>query len=94
MPTYDYMCRVCSFVNEYCTNKSMPKSMQPPEDGKCPRCGAGDVANPAMEKQFSPTGISFDVIGGYDYQYGKKAWKKNMNTLDQAKVLAGEKNPY
>jgi hypothetical protein len=42
----------------------------------------------------SVQGISFDVPGGYDYEYGKKAWKRNMSVSDQAKVLEGKKDPY
>jgi ssDNA-binding Zn-finger/Zn-ribbon topoisomerase 1 len=84
---YDYICDKCNFTDEYSTNKSVPKDMQPPE--KCPKCQEG-----TMIRQFSPSGQSFDVIGGYDYTYGKKAWKKNMNMEDQSKVMAGTKAPY
>lgn len=87
MPTFDYKCKECGFTAEYCTNKSVPPSMKPPE--KCPECNKGK-----MEKLFSATGQSVDVIGGYDYQYGKKAWKKNLSQTDQAKVLSGEIDPY
>jgi len=87
MPTFDYKCMICGFTEEYCTNKSVPKDMKPPE--VCPKCGKGE-----MKKQFSATGQSVDIPGGYDYQYGKKAWKRNLSVADQAKVLTGEKDPY
>jgi len=87
MPCFNYKCNNCGFTNEYTKSISVPKEMQPPK--KCPKCKNGK-----MERQFSPQGQSFDVVGGYDYQYGKKAWKKNMSVSDQSKVLAGEKDPY
>jgi putative FmdB family regulatory protein len=85
MPTFDFKCDKCDFVNEYNTN--VP-SMLPPKF--CPKCKIGK-----LEKQFSPQGQSFDVIGGFEYTYGgKKNWKSRMNAADQASVLTGEKNPY
>jgi hypothetical protein len=47
-----------------------------------------------MERLFSANGISADVVGGYDYTYGKKAWKKNASTIDKAAILAGDQDPY
>jgi len=87
MSMYDYTCDKCGFADEYSTSPSVPKDMQPPEN--CPKCKEGK-----MIQQFSPAGQSFDVIGGYDYIYGKKAWKKNMGMEDQSKVMAGTKDPY
>lgn len=87
MPAYNYSCTECSFTDEYNTNKSLPAAFHPPEF--CPKCGKGK-----MEKQFSATGISFDVIGGYEYQYGKKNWKRNLSDNEKSKVLAGQQDPY
>lgn len=88
MPTYDYKCNECGFMDEYCTGQSVPKAMNPPE--VCPKCGKGK-----LEKQFSVQGQSFDIVGScYMNDYGKHAWKKNMSLDDQAKVLTGNKDPY
>lgn len=79
-------------MDEYNTSKSLPKEFNPPEDLMCPECKEG-----ILEKDFisSVAGISFDPGRfSYEYEYGKKAWKKNMSMSDQAKVLSGEKNPY
>jgi putative FmdB family regulatory protein len=87
MPNFDYKCNKCGFVNEYNTNKSLPKEFRPPK--KCPECKEGK-----MEQQFSAQNQSFDVINGYEYEYGKKAWRKHMSTVDRARVLSGEIPPY
>jgi hypothetical protein len=91
MSSFDFKCDKCGFTKEYNTSKSLPKEFNPPEDLLCPECHEGK-----LEKDFvsSVCGISFDVINGYDYEYGKKAWKRNMNINDQAKVLEGKKDPY
>lgn len=87
MSLFDYRCNKCKFTNEYSTSPSVPKDMKPPK--KCPKCKKGK-----MEQLFSATRQGIDVIGGYDYVYGKKAWKKHMSADDQSKVLRGEKDPY
>lgn len=87
MPTFNFKCKACGFQDEYCTNNSVPAEMRPPE--YCPHCKTGK-----LEQQFSPQGQSFDCPGAYDYTYGKKAWKRNMSPSDQAKVIAGDKDPY
>lgn len=89
MPLFDYKCDSCNVIIEYSTNASLPKDMRPPEDMICPTCKGGK-----LEKQLSVTGQIHDCPGGYDYIYGKKAWKKHLSLADQAKVLTGEKNPY
>jgi rubredoxin len=92
MPAYNYKCSDCDFLNEYNTNESLPKSLHPPEDMICPKCKTGKLE---IDTVSSMTGISFDPGRfSYEYEYGKKAWKKNMSVSDQAKVLAGTKNPY
>jgi len=62
---------------------------------KCPKCGEGK-----MEKQFPDCSkVGIDVIGGYEYQYGKKNWRKGKSAIEQAGYLVkGDdgtyKNPY
>jgi putative FmdB family regulatory protein len=81
MPIFDYKCDKCGNVEEHI-------SFKVPEN--CPKCLTGK-----FEQQFSPTRISFDIIGScYMNDYGKHAWKRNMSVADQASVLTGEKNPY
>jgi len=87
MPLFDFKCDHCGVVQEFSTNSSLPKSMQVPEN--CPKCNTGKLV-----KQFSVSGQSFDVVGGYDYEYGKKAWKKNKSVSEQADILTGDKTPY
>lgn len=90
MPLFDYKCsnKKCGFTDEYCTNKSVPKDMNPPD--KCPKCKKGK-----MEKQFSCQGQSNDIPGGKHYLPGcKKNWKSKMSTVDQSRVILGELNPY
>jgi len=86
MPTFRYKCdnEDCDFEAEYITH--IPSCSAP---DICPECKRG-----ALNKQFSAEGQSHDCPGGYDYEHGKKAWKKNMSQEDQAKVLRGEKSPY
>lgn len=89
MPLYDYKCDKCEFMDEYNTSISVPKEMNPPE--KCPKCQEGN-----MVQQFSVNQLGIDFIGPgfYINDYGKHAWKKNNSLNDQAKILAGEKDPY
>jgi len=104
MPMFDYKCKKCGKVFEYNTSKHMPKGMQPPEDMKCQavypkECKDGKTRNYKckgdLEKLFTSSGrVGIDVIGGYDYEYGKKAFKKNMSQAEYGEVLAGNKNPY
>jgi len=91
MPCFDFKCDKCGAVMEFNTNKSLPASMKPPEDGICPKCHEGKI-----EQLFSPTGISFDIVGEgcYMNDYGKHAWKKNLSVKEQAEVLSGERDPY
>jgi len=91
MPNYDYKCNKCGFTDEYIIGKTMAEGKEP---DVCPKCNEGK-----MERQFSPTKAEADVIGGYDYIYGKKNWKRNLSVADQAKVLSPDingnyKDPY
>ena len=104
MPAFDYKCDTCGFTEEYNTSIHMPKGMQPPEDLKCPNtiekeCKDGKLriykCKGKLEKLFTSSGrVGIDVIGGYDYQYGKKAWKKNLSHAEQAQVITGDRKPY
>jgi len=90
MPIFNYKCdsTECDFKEEYIESFSIPKENWHPEI--CPKCNKGK-----LEKQFDLSGQSFDLVGDcYLNTYGKHAWKKNMSASDQAKVLAGEKDPY
>lgn len=87
MPMYNFKCKECDFLDEFCEGTNVPKNLKPPE--VCPKCKKGK-----LERQFSPQGISFDVIGGFDYTYGKKNWKKKLTVEEQSKVLSGDKDPY
>ena len=84
---FDYECNKCGFKDEYSTSPSVPKDMKVPS--KCPECGKGK-----MKKLLSLDGQSFDCPGAYDYEWGKKAWKKRMSSSEKAQVLLGEKSPY
>jgi len=89
MATNTYICPECGFKEEYIESISVSKNQWHPE--VCPKCGNGK-----LEKIFDMSGGhgGFDVVGGYDYTYGKKAWKKNLSDSDKAKVLSGKMNPY
>lgn len=86
MPMFTYKCSDCGFTNDYIVGKTT--GTEAPTD--CPECNAQDT----MEKQFSMNGISGEVVGGYDYEYGKKAWKKNTSMAEKAGILAGDASPY
>jgi predicted nucleic acid-binding Zn ribbon protein len=90
MPINHYKCNECDFEEDYVESISVPKSMFHPEI--CPQCNTGK-----LEKVFDMNNGSggFDIVGYcYMNEYGKHNWKKNLNLSDQAKVLAGEKDPY
>lgn len=91
MPCFDFKCNSCGVIKEYNTNASLPVEFHPPKDLICPTCNTGKLE---INFASSVKDISFDVVGGFSYQYGAKAWKRNMSTSDQAEVLAGTKDPY
>ena len=86
MPFYNYKCSECGFMDEFLVGSTTGSS----EPKQCPQCGENDV----MEKQLSMNGISGEVVGGYEYEYGKKAWKRNASTVEKAAILTGDKDPY
>ena len=90
MPTNTYSCPECNFKEEYFESFSIAKDQWHPE--VCPSCGKGK-----LEKVFDMVGGhgGFDIVGScYTNDYGRKAWKRNLNESDKAKVLTGKKNPY
>jgi len=81
MAIYDYECNNsdCDFKNEYVKTFSFKDPL--PE--VCPKCNKGK-----LEKQFpNCKNVGVDVIGGYDYVYGKKNWAKNKSTSEIAGYL-------
>jgi len=90
MPINTYKCPVCGFKEEYIESFSVSKECQHPE--KCPECNEAK-----LEKVFDMKGGhgGFDIIGDcYMNNWGKHAWKKNLSTDDQVKVLKENKDPY
>jgi len=89
MPMIDFKCNACGFTDEYIIGATTQE--KPPE--VCPSCGKG-----TMEKQFSAQGQAFDVVGGYDYVYGKKSYTKQsaeQRSTYLTKDRNGKyKNPY
>ena len=84
----EYICKNCGFKEEYSTSKSVPKDLNPPE--KCPKCN-GKIE---LKNRFYSS-FTFDCgPGSYEYEYGKKAWMKNLSETEQAKVLLNEREPY
>ena len=86
MPFFDYKCNKCNVVTEVLVGATTGT----PEPTDCSDCGAVD----SMEKQFSMTRISGEAVGGYEYEYGKKSWKRTASAMDKASILAGTKDPY
>ena len=86
MPFFNYKCNKCDKVGEFLVGSTNGAPV--PTD--CPECGAENC----MEKQFSMDGIGGEVVGGYEYEYGKKSWKRNASQIDKASILSGDKNPY
>ena len=67
MPIFDYCCNECDYVEEIMVGAGVQNFVP----SVCPKCEKGK-----LERQFSPQGQSFDVVGGYSYQYGKKSYTK------------------
>ena len=77
MAIREYKCTECDYTDEFIFSPSVVAPVIPEV---CPKCGKGKLVY-----EFNPGKFSFDVVGGYDYQYGKKAnWR---NKVDQ-------ENPY
>lgn len=86
MPFFNYKCTECGEINEFLVGTTNGQV----EPTSCPSCNKDNC----MEKQFSMSGIGGEVVGGYEYEYGKKSWKRNASQLDKAAILSGDKNPY
>lgn len=89
MPIFDFKCSKCEYTEEKVVG---PTVAEIPSD-QCPKCAEG-----IMEKQFSASGQSFDVVGGFAYEYGRKAWTKQsaeQRSTYLTKDTNGKyKNPY
>ena len=90
MPGFDYKCDKCGKTFEFFESSALPKEMKLPEDGICTECKEGK-----LEKMFSAIRTNFDP-GRYSYEYekGKKKWKKKLGPIKSAEVLMGERDPY
>lgn len=89
MPIFDYQCTKCEFKDEYIKSISVPKEMLPPE--VCPKCGS------EMKIEFpisNRVGLDFIGPGFYVTESGRKAWRKNLTSAQQASVLLGERDPW
>lgn len=84
-----YICAKCNFHKEYRVTTAYDCE-KPPEDGICPECHEGEFNRDFVE---SCQGIGCDIVGGYDYEYGKKAFHR-MPPSEYAKIISGEKDPY
>lgn len=89
MPIFDFKCSKCGYTEEILVGPTV--SEIPPDI--CPKCIEG-----LMERQFSVSGQSFDVVGGYSYQYGKKSYVKQSAEQRSQYLTPGPdgkyKNPY
>lgn len=84
MPIYEYGCSECKHEEEIFFNKPIAEVVDP---DTCPKCGSKHYARLISKS-------TFDVPGGMMYE-GKRNWKKNLSTYQQADVLMSEKNnPY
>lgn len=77
MALRDYKCDKCGYTEEFIFSPSV-EAPEIPE--VCPKCSEGK-----FEYSFNPGSFSFDVIGGYDYTYGKKSNLRGKSDME---------NPY
>ena len=77
MAIRDYKCEKCGHTEEFIFSPSVVAEVIPE---MCPKCNEGKFSY-----EFNPGNFSFDVIGGYDYQYGKKSRLKGKSDME---------NPY
>lgn len=82
MALREFECKKCKNVQEELTQYIKGKVL-------CEKCGTETKI-----KQIGSRPPSFDCPGGYDYEHGKKAWKKHNSVSDQADIIAGTKEPY
>lgn len=89
MPLFDYRCRnkECGHVQEYLIFDEKEDSPK-----KCEKCGYKKPKKDTNANNFASEGI--DVLGGYEYTYGKKNWKKGKSNSEIADVLNSKKDPW
>ena len=87
MPMVDIKCKKCGHVEEYYEGPNYKD--EPPV--KCPVC-----KSKMLERQFpNISKVGVDVIGGYEYQYGKKNWGRGKTDLEKASYLVkGDDGKY
>jgi hypothetical protein len=89
MAMYDFKCDnpSCDFQEEY----GISPSFSDPVPEKCPKCFTGNLV-----KQFpNCSKVGVDVVGGYEYLYGRKNWRKGKTDQDIAGYLVkGEDGKY
>jgi len=84
MPMLDYKCNECGYINEFYVGPNYKDDI--PDE--CPECNKGK-----LEKQFpNCSKVGVDVIGGYEYQYGAKSFRKNMTNEQYAGCLVKDEN--
>jgi hypothetical protein len=91
MAIHDYECDKCKFKEEFIISPSVIDPI--PEN--CPKCSDGKLVK--LFPKCNRVGV--DVLGGYDYEYGKKAYKKRMSDQEYAGCLVKDdsgnyKDPY
>ncbi len=86
MPFFNYKCTKCEHTDEFLVGNTTGNTA--PTD--CPVCEEKDC----MEKTTSYDGVSGEVVGGYEYNYGRKSWKRTGTMAEKAGILAGTQNPY
>lgn len=93
MPIRTYKCNdnECGFQDEYIESFSVSKDQWHPDI--CPKCGKTKLEQ-VFDLAGNSIGIDFIGSGFYINDYGKHAWKRNLSQDDQAKVIAGNKDPY
>ncbi len=86
MPFFNYKCTKCEETKEFMIGTTT--GAEAPTD--CPWC----FSKNSMEKVLSVGGISGEVVGGYEYEHGRKSWKRNGSMTEKAGILAGTSDPY
>lgn len=84
MPIYEFQCKNPDCNHEFEHLLQSYKNDNP----VCEKCGS------EVDRKISAG--SFDVIGGYQYEYGKKNWKQGKSPSEIANVLSSHNgpNPY
>lgn len=83
MPILDFKCDKCHIEKELLVGSHIVNDS---DDYKC-SCGG------TFQKLFTPSSIPSDVLGGYDYAYGRKSGMTNQT--HKANYLADDNvSPY